>query len=163
MGRYVARVGKYYAEMGDWVYDYLKQNQSEDYYKNFKFDVVVKNTSTNKKYDYEVPVLENFIELKKLRKYFEWSCIDKNCLYTWLFNSVIKKEELFVKIVLNTHWGSYPTNYKTYYLQSDLYEDVVLVEEEINSKVQIKNLEDLDWIFSKGLNIVWVDEFGNKY
>lgn len=162
MGRYISRVGKYTAEMGDWVYDYLKQKQPEEYYKDFKFNVTVKDKTTDKKYEYEIPVLDTFITIKKLKKNYEWNYIDKNCLYIWLFNSVIKKEKLYIKAVLDTHWGSYPTNYKTYYLQSGLNEEVVLTENDDNNVIEIVSIEQLNWIFNKGLDIKWVQKNGAK-
>lgn len=163
MGRYTARVGKYYAEMGNWVYDYLKQKQREEYYQDYKFSVEVKDLTTGKKYDYEIPVLENFVKIEKLRKNYEWNYIDKNCLFEWLFNSIIKKEELYIKVQLNTHWGQYPTNYKSYYLQSNLYKDVILAENDVNNIIEIKDIGDLKWVWSKGLDITWVDKNGEEF
>lgn len=162
MGKYIAQVGKYSTVMGDWVYDYLKQKQPLEYYQKQTFDVEVKDRTTGKKYNYDVPVTE-FVDVKLLKKNYEWEHKDCNTLFLWLFNSVIKKEELFVKVYLSTHWGEYPTKWKDYFLQSELGEAVILGEKDKGKFHKIETVDQLDWIYNKGLQIDWVNEKGEKY
>ena len=186
MGGFIAQVGKYKAYYGDYLWDYIKRKQPKEYYENYKFEINVTNLETGVEEEIEVPVLDNFLTIKKLRKNYDFEYINGNNLFKWLFNKTIEKERLFGIAYIQTHWDEYPTKWAEFFLKSKIFEFPIRLEGvyskcesdndcENNLKcfkdfgcadisiLEIKTLEEIFWIYNNGLHFQWTDVNGNKY
>lgn len=164
MGRYGARVGKFYAEYGDYQWDYIKQNKPLEYYQNQTLKIEVENIETGQKEIVEVPIIDNFIDVTLIKKNYNFRHISGNTLLVWLFNYVKQKERIFCKPFIQTTWkNDYTRKWKEFFLDSPLRFPIVL-KENTDNIIELKDIEDLFWLQNNGLTMVdWCDEKGKVY
>lgn len=163
MGKYIQRVGKYYAQYGDYQWDKLKYNRPLEYYQKHTFEIEIENVETGGKETIKVPILDNFIEVELVKKNYTFKHKDGNTLLIWLFNYVKKKGRIFCKPFVLSSWeDAIRRRWKEFYLDSKLREPIVL-KEVSNNVVELKDIEDLFWLQNNGLVYIdWVDEQGNN-
>lgn len=151
MGRYVATINNYYAEYGDYQWDYIKDRQDLSYYENYFFDIEITNLNDNSIKQLKVPLLE-FTDVKKYRSKYGIKNNDKKTLFRWLFK--------YVQATLNEKIVIYPYvtgNYSLmrydekniiidkYYLQTEIGDENVILG--IKPKeIIIKDFDDIIWL-----------------
>lgn len=171
MGGYAGCIGDYCLIVPDYVFDYVKDGQSRDYYDNYQIDcefvqylpglkkenpfVVEKNKN---EWNIQIP-LSKFGEIKKLRKNYRFH-LDFNL--NSLLWSEIKKREIIIKGYIGI--GGYYENengknvWSYYYLMSKIGEKPIKLQSDADDIVEheLKDYEDHKWIIKHGL------EFFNK-
>lgn len=164
MGRYSARVGKFYAEYSDYQWDKIKQNKPLEYYEKQCFEIEIENIETGEKEVIEVPLIGNFIEVEIIKKNYRFRYISGNTLLVWLFNYVKEKENIYCKPIILTTWENvYTRRWKEFFLDSPLRFPIVL-KESTNNIVELKDIEDLFWLQNNGFkNVDWCNEKGEVY
>ncbi len=171
MGRYITQVGKYRAEYGDYLWDYVKDKQPLEYYQKKTFEVTITNIITKEEFEVKVPILDNFIYVTLLRKNYTFNHIDDGTLFKWLFYYVLDelKENLYavgyIDVRTYKKGNEYDYEYKKYYQFTKMFVSPVTLVDDPNEKTitQIYNMEQVRWYAANGLELHWCDENGNTY
>ena len=163
MGRYVSQVGRYRAEYGDYQWDYIKDKQSLEYYQKYKFNITIENLKTKEEFDIDVPILDNFIYVKLLRKNYTYNSINKPQLFTWLFNYVVYdlKEKIYCVPYIDIY--NYNIDMK-YYLKSIEGDDIILSNNKKHKViVNVHSISQIEFLEKNGLDYYWCDKNGVKF
>ena len=144
MGGLVWRVGDYSASIMD--YEYPEQYDDDDNEleidKNHIFNVKIESELNNSKKEMQVPLHELF----DLDENNHWKVKETKTPRDWLFNKISNTEK-GVLIVPSLDLF----NPSEYFLISDIFDEDIKIG--IEPKMyKIKDLKELEWLFSKGLN-----------
>tara|TARA_R100000781_G_scaffold113591_1_gene82390 strand:- start:2804 stop:3274 length:471 start_codon:yes stop_codon:yes gene_type:complete len=156
MGRYIARIGKFYAEYGDYQWDYIKQRRKKEYY-NDKF-IEVSIQDDDKKYDLEerIPILD-IVDLNPIKTNYEFGIRDDWNLNKWLLEYIISnipdytpKAKLFIE---NYH----AENSREYFLVSGIGKSPIHLSDDGANVFDITEWSQIKWISENGITVKWVD------
>jgi len=156
MGRYVGRILNYHLEMGDYVFDYVKENQPLEYYQNYKINTTLTTWDENKnetEEPIEIPLLKfgkPKLKIKKYRFDINWDFSLHKILYDIL---VSRKIPIVGEIYLVASGKDRYTSIK-YYLQGDIGTDNVQLSNYYHyKKYPIMSYDDFIWMWNNGLNL----------
>ena len=153
MGHNIANIKDYQIDMGDWVFDYVKDGKSKEYYDDYKISVDIINYNvTNQKIEkrHNIP-LKNFGKIYKKNNTYhflvEWDFKLHKMLYDILLNKNIKIQG---KITLTIY-----TKEKAfvYYLQSPMGIDDVILSNKLNGcdDYVVTDYSNFEWMSKNGL------------
>ena len=144
MGRHIARIGDYWAEYGDWSWDYVKQGQPKEYYDNETIEVDVKNVITKREYVYNVPI-EELVDVYKKKTLYHWRWNDDKTLTRWLFNKQPKPLKGIVTL---------KTRNKDFYLASSICDKDITITPHPYIH-HINNYQQLQWVYDNDMYVDW--------
>ncbi len=151
MGRCVARIANQYLEHGDYVWDYVKDKQSKEYYENYTIDATLKNVDTGKEKEIKIPLLE-LVDIKLNRKTYSLSWRGNKSLHEYLYKLVV---DMKIQIKGTPYVGVYNRSIsKKYFLQSKIGDDNIILAVKPRF-MEIKKYEEYEWMAKNGLDFTY--------
>jgi len=146
MGRYVASIGKVNVQYGDWVWNYIKQNQPKAYYETSVIDAEIYGLGEDKQV--KIPV-EELVDVVKNRTTFSWEWSKEKTLHTWLYNYLENISYVMEGSVSTISYSDAPK----FYLKSPLQTggEVLLSSEKYHHVIH--SYEDFQWMSKMGLRL----------
>ncbi len=146
MGWYISRINDVTAEYHDSFWSYIKHNKPKEYYDNESCDVTIK--VDGKEFTESVP-LDELVDIKLVKKNYDWEWNDKKTLKRWLFNYLTAKGEKIECYVYAT-LGTFNLEYEKplvegYYLQTEIGDENIVLST-VKKLHEIKSYDDFEWI-----------------
>lgn len=154
MGGYGARILNYNLYMGDYVFEYVKENQPFEYYNSYKINVELTIYNNNEKPTIEaleIPLTE-FGNIVLKRKYYKFDIDwDKFSIHRILYN-ILKSRKIPIigEICLKLYTREVTHRY---YLQSNIGEDNVVLSNYHYKIYPIMSYDDFIWMWKNGLDL----------
>lgn len=170
MGGYAGSIGNYALHMGDYVFDYVKRSQPQEYYKEYLIDMefikyregVIKHrfcVERNKDvWKIKIPLLK-LGKINKLKKYYEF--IPDFNLQKLMWEEIKSRGFIVEGYICIGDWingyGEREDIWNYYYLISNIGEEPIVLSSKIDGVDLLHEVHDYEedtWIQQHSLNLI---------